>query len=69
MGIHFFYFNENKFVSTLAKWIKNGKNNGKSYCPFNSIINAEDELAVDYVDAPFWGTYKEYVTKTLIHML
>lgn len=69
MGSHFFYFNENKFVSTLAKWIKNGKNNGKSYCPFNSIINAEDELAVDYVDAPFFGTYKEYVTKTLIHML
>lgn len=44
---------------------------GVCYCPFNSILNAEDALVRDNitVDAPIGLDPSEYQTKNLIHIL
>ena len=69
--ILFYYFNEQVATKTLVKWIEEKTKVGVCYCPFNSILNAEDALIGENitVDAPIGLDPSEYQTKNLIHIL
>lgn len=69
--ILFYYFNEQVATKSIVKWIEEKTEIGVCYCPFNSILNAEDALVRDNitVDAPIGLDPSEYQNKNLIHIL
>ena len=53
---HFYFLNAEKTLSSaIAKWLVNGTRNNTVYCPFNNLINVENELTCDnMVTTPYF---------------
>lgn len=53
---HFYFLNSEKVISSvIAKWLVNDTRNNTVYCPFNNLINVENELTCDnMITSPYF---------------